>query len=69
MTHLKTFSGWLVNRHTPLKKLTLKEIKLRNKPWLSMEILKMIKIRNKIFVRKKIQPNKEKFKIQRNNIM
>ena len=48
-----------VNRHAPLKKLTPKEIKLKNKPWITPEILKMIKIRNKIFARKKRQPNNE----------
>ena len=42
-----------VSRHAPLKKLSPKEIKLKNKPWLSTDILKMIKIRNKLFARKK----------------
>ena len=51
-----------VNRHAPLKKLKPKEIKLNQKPWLSSRILKMIKIRNKIFKRKKRQPNNEHFK-------
>ena len=46
----------LVDMHAPLKKLTTREIKIRSKPWLSTEILKMIKIRNKIFARKKRQP-------------
>ena len=45
-----------VDRHAPLKKLTPREIKIKNKPWLSSEILKMIKIRNKISARKKMQP-------------
>ena len=35
-----------VNRHAPLKKLSPKVIKLKNKPWLSNDILKLIKIRN-----------------------
>ena len=51
-----------VNRHAPLKKLTPKEVKLRNKPWLTPEILKMIKTRNKAFERKKRQPNNENCK-------
>ena len=42
-----------VDRHAPLKKLTPKEIMTKNKPWLSTELLKMIKVRNKIFARKK----------------
>ena len=48
-----------VNRHAPLKKLSPKEIKTRYKPWLSTDILKMIKIRNKVFARKQGQPNNE----------
>ena len=48
-----------VNRHAPLKKLSPKEIKIKNKPWLNTIILKMIKIRNKVFHRKKRQPNNE----------
>ena len=36
-----------VNRHAPLKKLSPKEIKTSNKPWLSTDILKMIKIKNR----------------------
>ena len=41
-----------VYRHAPLKKLSPKEIKTRNKPWLCTDILKMIKIRTKVFTRK-----------------
>ena len=48
-----------VNRHAPLKKLSPKEIKVKSKPWLNAEILKMIKIKNKVFNRKKRQPNNE----------
>ena len=48
-----------VNRHAPLKKLSPKEIKIKNKPWLNTIILKMIKIRNKVFHSKKRQPNNE----------
>ena len=46
-----------VSRQALLKKLSPKEIKLKTKPWLSTDILKMIPIRNKIFARKKRQPN------------
>ena len=35
-----------VDRHAPLKKLTLKEIKLKQKPWITNGLLKMIKIKN-----------------------
>ena len=51
-----------VERHAPLKKLTPKEIKLKSKPWLSTKIIKMIKIRNKIFARKKRQPTNDEYK-------
>ena len=40
-----------------IKKLSPKEIKLQSKPWISTEIFKLIKDRNKIFARKKRQPN------------
>ena len=42
-----------VDRHAPLKKLTPKEIKLNQKPWIHKELNKMIKIKNKLFNRKK----------------
>ena len=38
-----------VDRHAPLKK----ETKLKNKPWIPNELLKMINVRNKLFQRKK----------------
>ena len=50
------------NRHAPLKKLNAKEIKLKSKPWITPEISKMIKIRDKLFTRKKRQPNNEDIK-------
>ena len=46
-----------VDRHAPIKQLKPKEVKLANKPWITPEISKMIKIRNKTFARKKRQPN------------
>ena len=45
------------DRQAPYKKLSPKEIKLQSKPWISTEIFKLIKARNKIFARKKRQPN------------
>ena len=42
-----------VERHAPLKKLTSKEIKLKHKPWITVDINKMIKIKNKLFQHKK----------------
>ena len=46
-----------VDSHAPIKQLKPKEVKLPNKPWITPEISKMIKIRNKTFARKKRQPN------------
>ena len=52
-----------VNRQAPFKKkLFPKDIIIKNKPWLSHIIVKMIKIRNKVFARKKWQPNNENLK-------
>ena len=51
-----------VNKHAPLKKWSPKEIKVKNKPWLNADILKMIEVRNKVFARKKRQPNNENYK-------
>ena len=52
-----------MNRHTPYKKLTSKEVKLSQKPWISGRLIKMIKIKNKLFYRKKRQPNNNNVKI------
>jgi len=61
-----------VNRHAPYKKLTPKEIRTNDKPWISSEVLKMIKIKNKLFYRKKRQPNnvnvKRLYNIFRNRV-
>ena len=42
-----------VDRHAPFKILTPKEINIKNKPWLSTEILKLMKIRIKYLLEKK----------------
>ena len=36
-----------VNRHAPIKKLNSREIKLKVKPWITPELSKMIRIKNK----------------------
>ena len=46
-----------IEQHAPLKKLSQKEIKLEQKPWITADLRKMIRIRNKIFNRKKRQKN------------
>ena len=48
-----------VEQHAPLKKLTSKQLKFESKPWITSEIQRMIKIRNKLFYKKKKQPNNE----------
>ena len=51
-----------VDRHAPLKKLTKKELKLKSKPWITHTIVRLITLRNKIFERKKRQPNNNNIK-------
>ena len=38
----------LVNTHAPLKKLTKRDIKFRNKPWINCKIQKMMRIRDRL---------------------
>ena len=47
------------NRHAPVKKLNPTEIKTRLKPWITPDIRKLIKIRDKLFARKKRQPENQ----------
>ena len=63
----------LLDKHTPKKPMTTKELKTRSKPWLTSGILTSIKNKNKIynkFCQAKEQTRKqhfhEKFKIYRN---
>ena len=48
-----------VERHAPLKKINKKDLKLKSKPWINNNILRMIKRRDKLFERKKRQPKNE----------
>ena len=41
----------------------IEEIKLKVKPWINPELSKMIKIKNKLFERKKRQPTNENVKL------
>ncbi len=43
-------------RHAPTKKLSQKDIKLRLKPWITNEIRKLMRIRDRLFARKKREP-------------
>ena len=51
-----------VERHKPLKRLNPKEVKTKLKPWITPEILKLIRLRDKLFARKKRQPSNEHVK-------
>ena len=51
-----------VERHAPMKKLKRKDIKMKQKPWITNELKKMIKIKNKYHNRRKRQPNNENVK-------
>ena len=45
------------DRHAPIKKLSPKEVKTRMKPWITPEIRKLMKIRDRLFARKKREPD------------
>ena len=51
-----------VNRHAPIQKLNQKEQKRNQKPWITNEILKRIKYRNKLFAQRKNNPSDENIK-------
>ena len=46
-----------VNRHGPIQKLNQKEQKRNQKPWITNEIVKRIKHRNKLFAQRKSNPS------------
>ena len=46
-------------RHAPTQKLTPKKIKLALKPWITTEIQNLMKVRDRLFERKKRQPDNE----------
>ena len=53
----------IIDKHAPLKKLNKKELKLREKPWITPDIIKTIKIRDKL-LRSYIKANEGKHKEQ-----
>ena len=59
-----------VNRHAHMRKLNPKEIKIKikNKPWMTPRIVKQIKLRNKIFERKKRHQKMKIFKYYLSNL-
>ena len=44
----------LINKHCPKKKLNKKALKLRNKPWINIQIRRMMKVRDALFHQFKI---------------
>ena len=54
------------NRQGPIEKLKPKEIQLRLKPWITPEIQKLIKVRDRLFAQKKRQPDNEHVRITYN---
>ena len=42
-----------VNMHAPMKKMNMKELKMKSKPWVSGYLAKLIEHRNKLFKKKK----------------
>ena len=66
INHIQTFISKLVSCvdiHAPIKRLNKKEVKLKSKRWITTYICKLIDQRNKLFNRRKRQPNNEDIKI------
>ena len=55
------------DRHAPIRKLNSKNIRFKAKPWISSNLIKMIRIRDNLFKRKKKQPNNERIKFLYNS--
>ena len=58
----------VVDRHAPIKKLKPKEVKIQHKPWITSELRKLIKKKNRLFNRKKRQPCNEDIKARYNEL-
>ena len=60
------------DQHVKIKKLSPREIKLKLNPWITPEIKKMLDLRDRLFARKKREPNNERveqvYKIARNRV-
>ena len=76
LNNLESSINLLVDKYMPLKKLTKKELRQKQKPWITKDILRSIKEREKIhrmFVKEKEGLKKEilhqKYKKLRNNIV
>ena len=52
-----------VDRHAPIKKFKPKEIKMTTKQWITPDLCHMIKVKTKLFERKKTQPTNDNVKL------
>ena len=50
----------IVNKHAPLKKLTKRDLKLRNKPWINSRIQKMMRLRDSLLKKLRKKPDATK---------
>ena len=53
----------LTNEHATIKKLSRKEIKLRDKPWINNRILKMMRIRDRVLKKLKKKATDDNLKL------
>ena len=64
--------GGSSDKHVKVKKLSPREIKLKLNPWITPEIIKMLNLRDRLFARKKREPDNERvdqvYKIARNRV-
>ena len=64
--------GGSSDKHVKVKKLSPREIKLKLNPWITPEIRKMLNVRDRLFARKKREPENERveqvYKIARNRV-
>ena len=52
--------GGSSDKHVKVKKLSSKEMKLKLNPWITPEIKKMLKVRDRLFARTKREPKNER---------
>ena len=64
--------GGSSDKHVKVKKLSPREMKLKLNPWITQEIRKMLAIRDRLFARKKREPNnvtvEQAYKLARNRV-
>ena len=64
--------GGSSDKHVKVKKLSPKDIKLKLNPWITPEIRKMLNLRDRLFARRKREPNNDRvdqaYKVARNRV-